>query len=384
MSATDFVLEELRRLEREGVLRAPERGDARDRLEGELRSRGRRLVDVSSNDYLGLGAQGVSRETFATRPHRAGAGASRLVFGTTEDHDLLEQDLATWLGYPGALLFSSGYAANLGVLSALCGPGDLLVSDALNHASIIDGARLSRATVRVVPHLDVAAFAAALAAPARRRFVVTEAYFSMDGDGPDLPALARVVAEANAFWILDEAHSLGVFGPEGRGLAAAAGLRPDVLVGTLGKSFGLHGAFVTTTDPVRTLLWNRARSFVFSTATSPLLTALARVRLAAVRAADPERQHLHDLAVAAQRRCAEARLPLPTDRPGPILPVLLGDPARATRVAALLLEHGFLARAIRPPTVPQGTARLRLVLHANHSPSEIDQLLDLTLRACAG
>jgi len=382
VSATDFVVEELRRLEREGVLRVPDRAEERAHLCETLRARGRRLVDVSSNDYLGLGARDVSRETLPEAPRPAGAPSSRLVFGTREDHDLLEEELAAWLGFPTALLFSSGYAANVGVLTALCGPEDLLVSDALNHASIIDGARLSRATVRVVPHLDLPAIARALTAPARRRFLITEAYFSMDGDGPDLAALSQLTQKAGACWILDEAHSLGVFGPRGRGLAAAAHVVPDVLVGTLGKAFGLHGAFVATTDPVRTLLWNRARSFVFSTATSPLLAWLARARLATVRDADPAREHLRALALSAQRHCAEAGLTLPTDRPGPILPVLLGDADRATRIAATLRDLGYLARAIRPPTVPPGTDRLRLVLHADHSSSEVDELLDVTLRAC--
>ncbi len=376
----DFVTEELYRLEQEGVLRVPDRASDRVALEERLLARGRRVVDACSNDYLGFGAQDVSRETIPSPGPPAGGRASRLVFGTDPDHDRLEDELADWLAYPTTLLFSSGYAANLGVLVALAGPGDLIVSDALNHASIVDGARLSRATISVVPHRDLAAVDRALAAPARRRFLVTEAYFSMDGDGPDLLPLASLVTRHGAFWILDEAHSLGVFGPEGRGLAAAAGVNPHLLVGTLGKSFGLHGAFVATTPSVRTLLWNRARSFVYSTATSPLLARLARARLTAVRGAESARRHLLALAEAAHRRCANAGLATPTNIPGPILPVPLGDADRARAVADALCDHGFLVRAIRPPTVPPGTARLRLVLHADHSASEVEELLDLTLR----
>ena len=383
VAVTDFVMEELQRLEREGLLRVPDCAADLAALEERLLARGRRVIDACSNDYLGFGARDVSRETLSAPAPPAGARASRLIFGTTDDHDRLEQELATWLGYPTTLLFSSGYAANLGVLAALCGPGDLIVSDALNHASIVDGARLSRASIAVVPHRDLAAFDRALRAPARRRFVVTEAYFSMDGDAPDLPALASLVTRHDACWILDEAHSLGVFGPEGRGLAAAAGVMPHLLVGTLGKAFGLHGAFVAAAAPLRTLLWNRARSFVYSTATSPLLARLASNRLSAVRAAAPARRHLLALAQAAHRRCADAGLVAPTNIPGPILALPLGHPDRARAIAQALCDDGFLVRAIRPPTVPPGTARLRIVLHADHSASDVDELLDLTFRAAA-
>ncbi|MBN2194044.1 MAG: 8-amino-7-oxononanoate synthase [Polyangiaceae bacterium] len=382
MSATDFVEEELRRLELAGQLRIPDSAADQAVLAQHLAAQGRPVIDVSSNDYLGFARQSVSRETLPDPACRAGAGASRLIFGTHPAHDLLETELARWLGYPTALLFSSGYAANVGVLSALAGPGDLIVSDALNHASIIDGCRLSRAEVRVVPHRSISAVAQALQAPARRRFVVTEAYFSMDGNGPDLRALAHLVRESQSVWILDEAHSLGVFGPQGRGLAAEALVTPDLLIGTLGKAFGLQGAFVATHPLLRTLLWNRARSLVYSTATSPLLATLARLRLPEVVAATPARAHLAALATEAHLRLRDLSLPTTADRPGPILPVLVEPPELATQAAMALRQNGFLARAIRPPTVPPGTARLRLVLHSDLTFPDLSRLLHATATAC--
>jgi 8-amino-7-oxononanoate synthase len=222
-----------------------------------------RLLDLCSNDYLGYGAEAWPNPAVA----RSGAGASRLVSGSDPSHEEAEVTLASWLGAEAALLFSSGYAANTGVLAALARPGDIIVSDALNHASIIDGCRLSGASVRVVPHGDAAAVDAALAAStgAAHRWVVTEAYFSMDGDSPDLPSLRTICDRRDAALIVDEAHALGVFGPRGTGLCAAAGVRPDVLVGTASKALGLQGAFVVGPRRLRLWLWNRARSFVFST-----------------------------------------------------------------------------------------------------------------------
>jgi 8-amino-7-oxononanoate synthase len=279
------------------------------------------LVDARSNDYLGLAGRGVSRET--TGP--IGAGASRLVSGSHTEHRELEGELAEWLGFEDCLLFSSGYAANLGVISALAGPGEIVLSDALNHASIIDGCRLSRAEVVVLPHRDVGALERALEASRGVRWVVTESYFGMDGDSPDLVALRRICDAHEAALIVDEAHAIGVFGPEGRGLSAALGVTADVLVGGMGKALGIHGGFAACAGVYREWLWNRARSLVFSTAPSPLLCALASGRVQQVRRAEPERAHLRQLEQRLSERLSQAGVETPPGRHGPLFPVILGS-----------------------------------------------------------
>lgn len=318
------------------------------------------LIDVCSNDYLGLGRQVVSRETAGT----SGAGASRLIGGTTQPHEELERALADWVGMPQTLLFSSGYAANVGAISSLAGPGHVVISDELNHASIIDGCRLSRARVVVVPHRDTAAVARALGSlgadePA---WVVTESYFSMDGDSPDLPALRNLCDAAGAALYVDEAHALGVFGSQGAGLCHVSRVKPDVLVGTLGKAVGVQGAFVAARGLVLDYLWNHARSFVFSTAPSPVLTAVALDNLRRVRAAELARRRLETLST----RLREALGPrLASSQHGPVFPIVVGTPERAARLVSKLREVGFFAVSIRPPTVPAGTSRLRVSLRAN-------------------
>jgi 8-amino-7-oxononanoate synthase len=325
---------------------------------------------LCSNDYLGLAAQPSPRAPL-------GAGASRLVSGERSEHEALERALATWLGTERALAFSSGYAANVGTLSALAGAGDLLLSDRLNHASIIDGARLSRAEIHVYPHLDVEAVRRALRAmrdsPRRRAWVVTESYFSMDADSPDLGALRSVCDEAGAALVVDEAHALGVFGPEGRGLCAENGVVPDVLLGTLGKAFGASGAFVAGCEALIAWLWNRARSFVFSTGMSPVVAAGARQNLE-LSIREPERR-ARALARAAELRSGVERLGIHALGHGVIVPCVVGDARAALRISAKLCEQGVFASAIRPPTVPEGTARLRLTATAGHTSRHIGRAL---------
>jgi 8-amino-7-oxononanoate synthase len=335
------------------------------------------LLDLCSNDYLGY-----ARDPWPELGVRSGAGASRLVTGNLGEHMDAEGALASWLGTESALLFSSGYAANVGVLTALAGPGDLIVSDALNHASIIDGCRLSGASVRVTPHLDLDAVARALSAgPARRRWVVTESYFSMDGDSPDLAGLRAVCDAHDAALILDEAHALGVFGPEGRGLAASAGVQPDVLVGTAGKALGLHGAFVVGSRSLCRWLWNRARSFVFSTGISPALAAAIRARVIRVRADAAARARVHAAAQRIRGALAETQGADRVRGHGPIIPWVIGDPAAAVAASGRLRERGILARPIRPPTVPAGTSRLRITATAALSEAELAMAVDALRQA---
>jgi 8-amino-7-oxononanoate synthase len=285
---------------------------------------------------------------------------------------------------PGSLLFTSGYAANLGLISAVGTSDSVILSDRLNHASIIDGCRLSRARVEVIPHLDIGALAAALArtGEARARWVVTESCFSMDGDGPDLRALRRLCDDHGAGLIVDEAHALGVFGPAGAGRCAEANVTPDALVGTLGKAIGTQGAFVAGSPRLRELLWNRARSFVFSTATSPALAELTLLHVQRVRTADDLRIRLRSAVNRLRARLAQLAVPVEAGLGGPILPIVVGDNAVALRIAEELRGAGILAQAIRPPTVPPGAARLRLTVSAAWPDEAIERVALAVARAC--
>jgi 8-amino-7-oxononanoate synthase len=340
-------------------------------------------VDVSSNDYLGYGRLPVSRET--SRGPRTGAGASRLIFGTHPEHLALERRLADWVRAPGALLFASGYVANLSAISALVHPGDLIVSDQLNHASIIDGCRLARAKVSIVSHCDLEAISDALAQPTNgRRWVLTESYFSMEGDSPDLTALRDLCTRKGAYLMVDEAHALGVFGPQGAGLCARAGVIPEVLVGTLGKAVGAQGAFVAGSDVLCDFLWNRARGFVFSTAPSPYLCSLVAENVARAQEDESGRRRLGALCDRFEAALSASGVELPSRRHGPIFPVLVGSPERALRIARGLREHGFLAQAIRPPTVPLGASRVRITLHADLRDEDVIRLAARVSELCAG
>jgi 8-amino-7-oxononanoate synthase len=336
------------------------------------------LVSFASNDYLGLASHPAVLTAAAEAAIREGfgAGAARLVTGDLPAHRALERDLAIYLGRPSALLFPTGYQANIGVLGALAGPADLIASDALNHASLIDGCRLSRATVAIYAHADADAALAALARPGafRRRFLITESLFSMDGDVAPLAKLAEAAKINDAVLVVDEAHALGVLGPAGAGLCAQAGVDPDVLIGTLGKAFGSAGGFVTGSAPLRNYLLNRARTFIFTTALPPPVAAAAGAGLQI--AAGPEGD-LRRARLASNRRrllaSLEPRSILPAASPvGPIIPLILGADARALAIARLLRARGIFVPAIRPPTVPEGTARLRVTLSSEHSDAEID------------
>jgi 8-amino-7-oxononanoate synthase len=317
-----------------------------------------------ANDYLGLAA--ISVETSGN----PGAAASRLIVGERAEHAALERAVSEWLGTENALVFTSGYAANVGLISALAGRGDLIVSDERNHASIIDGARLSRAHVEVVPHLEPTAVERALSShPGGHRWVVTEGYFSMDADSPDFPALREICDASDAALIVDEAHSIGVLGPNGRGVAAQQGVVPDALVGTFGKALGAGGAFVAGSSLLVDWLWNRARSFVFSTGLSPLV---AQCALRGIQTAQARPELRTRTAQVAQTLRAElAALGKPAAGYGHILPVLFGTPHAAMDAMARLGELGMQVQAIRPPTVAAGTSRLRIAASARHSEQDV-------------
>ena len=374
----DETLEELRAA---SLFRDAEDGAVRRSVAAAAEHAGLSLLDASSNDYLGFAQRSVSRETVA----HPGAGASRLIHGSTAEHGRLEAELANWVNSDTALLFSSTYAANLGVISALGVAGSVVHSDSMNHASIIDGARLAKADVRVFPHLELEALESALKQHrgSRACWVVTESYFSMDGDGPDLPALRELCNRHDACLIVDEAHALGVFGPGGAGRCAAAAVKPDILIGALGKAVGTHGGFVAGSSQLRTFLWNRARSFVFSTAPSPLLAQQTEAHVRLARRADALRTALAERAAELRAQLRAARLPLAPDSFGPIVSVILGGNEQVLNAARRLQQVGILAQAIRPPTVPVGGARLRLTVKATFSAAEITRLAQAVTEACA-
>jgi 8-amino-7-oxononanoate synthase len=282
------------------------------------------------------------------------------------------------VGQEESLLFSSGYAANVGLISSLPQRGDTVFSDACNHASIIDGCRLSAAETTVYPHLDLSALAVLLRErrPGGHSFIVTESYFSMDADSPDLSELRAMANQHDAALIVDEAHAIGIFGPLGAGLSAQHAVAPDIVVGTLGKAVGLQGAFVAGPRIVRSWLWNRARSFVYSTATMPTLARQTLLHVKHIQANDGARARLMRHAEQIRTAVAELGLAVPPDSHGPIIPVLLGSVERALDAAQAFRAKGILAYPIRPPTVPKDSARLRLTVTASMSDAAFAHLLD--------
>lgn len=341
---------------------------------------GRELVVFCSNDYLGLAADPrvTAALVRAASVWGTGAGAAHLVTGHTREHHALEESLADFTGRERALLFSTGYMANLGVVSALAGRGDLVAEDRRNHASLIDAARLSGARVRRYTHGDARAAGRRLGSgPQGRRLLVTDGVFSMDGDLAPLNALAAEAGRYGAWLMVDDAHGLGVLGPEGRGSVAAAGLdagEVPVLVGTFGKALGTFGAFVAGSADLVEMLVQKARTWIYTTAPPPALAAATRAALEIAREEGWRRRHLEALIVRFRAGAAALGLPL-SPSPSPIQPVVLGHPRRALALADGLAERGYWVGAIRPPTVPAGSARLRVTLSAAHSPEQVDGLL---------
>lgn len=332
------------------------------------------LLHLCSNNYLGLADDAEIRAQLANAATTwGGAGASRLVSGSTRPHRDAEESLAAYVHLDDARVFSSGYAANVGAISGLVGPGDVVFSDALNHASLIDGCRLSRAKVVIYPHRDLDALASLLAEhrpAANAALIVSDAIFSMDGDAAPIRELRALADHHSAGLLIDEAHALGVIGEDGSGLCALLGVRPDVITGMLGKSFGTAGAFVAGSIDCCRLLESAARSYVFSTAMHPALAAIIPYLVERLRNANGARtqlrQHIRTLAQAIKHPLPDQDLLL-----SPILPLILGENATALAVAQNLRDQGIFIRAIRPPTVPVNTARLRIVPIATHSQADI-------------
>ena len=335
---------------------------------------GKACVNFCSNDYLGLAgdpriAKAAQR---ALEDNGTGSGAAALVSGYNAEHRKLEEALAAYTGYPRALLFSSGWAANLGVLRAVLRREDTLVADELNHASLIDGGRLSGARYVRVRHADPAAYAAALAGT-QGALVATDSVFSMDGDRAPLAELASLCRARDATLMADDAHGFGVLGASGLGTLAET--RPDIYVATLGKALGVAGAFVAGSETLVDYLVQRARSWVFSTAPPPALAAAARCALGIVQAEGERREQLAARVLEFRDGAAARGIALSASTTA-IQPLVLGDEARALALSAALLQRGFWVAAIRPPTVPPGTARLRITFSAAHTRTQVQGLLD--------
>jgi 8-amino-7-oxononanoate synthase len=346
----------------------------------EVRVDGTTYLSFCSNDYLGLAnhPQIVAAFHRGLDEYGAGSGAAHLITGHSRAHQQLEEELAGFVQRPRALLFSTGYMANLGVMQALLGHGDRVFQDRSNHASLLDGARLSGARLVRYQHADISDLETRMhAANAGEYLLATDGVFSMDGDVAPLAELAGAAAQHAAWLLVDDAHGLGVVGPQGRGSVAQAGLGIDqvpILMGTLGKAFGSFGAFVAGSEELIDTLVQQARTYIYTTATPAAVAVATRTALQLVREEDWRREHL--AALVQRFRAAAGQLGLGLCNSNtPIQPLLVGDAGTALQYSEALRGQGILVTAIRPPTVPAGTARLRITFSAAHSEAQVDRLL---------
>ena len=348
-----------------------------------LRVEGRDLLNFCSNDYLGLAADSriVSAFRDALAFWGAGSGASHLVCGHTAAHEELEEALANFTGRPRALLYSSGYAANVGVINALLSEGDFVFEDRLNHASLLDGGWISRAKFSWYEHVDVADLRAGLVeveSEPTRKLIVSDATFSMDGDLCPLDALIAMANERGAWLMVDDAHGIGVHGAGGVGLVDPAHYSTEdvpILIGTLGKAFGVAGAFVAGDDALIETLLQRSRNYIFTTAMPSAMAAAISASLKIVQEEEWRRERIRQLVTRFREGASELGFALlPSE--SPIQPLVVGDPGVAVEMSQKLEQNGCLCTAIRPPTVPVGTSRLRITLTAAHKPQDVDDLLE--------
>jgi 8-amino-7-oxononanoate synthase len=380
-SLEQVLASELETLTRAGLRRALHR--VQQRAGCHVIVDGHPALDFSSNDYLGLASDPrlAAAGAAVLAADTTGAAAARLISGNHPLHEALEVELATYKQADAALLFGSGYLANIATIPALVGRDDIIYADALNHASLIDACRLSRAHVRVFPHADPDALDVAMAADGahvRRRLVVTDGVFSMDGDRAPLDRIVSLARHYGAWTYVDDAHATGVLGRHGRGSAEHWGVegQVDVVMGTLGKAFGVMGAFVTGSRTLVEYLLNRARAFVFTTASPPALAAAASTALRIARSESWRRERVRAVAHQIRAGLAARARPVAGDPDGHIIPVPVGDAGMVVRVGAALRERGLLVGAVRPPTVPPGTSRLRITASAAHSDADVDALLE--------
>jgi 8-amino-7-oxononanoate synthase len=351
-----------------------------------LQVEGKALVNFCSNDYLGLASHPeiAAALKVGVDQYGTGSGASHLISGHSSAHQQLEDQLAEFTGRPRALLFSTGYMANMGVINALVGRHDLVLEDQLNHASLLDGGHLSRADYKRYKHNNLQQLDYLLGnSTASRKLIVTDGVFSMDGDLAPLPQLSELAAQHNGWLMVDDAHGMGVLGATGAGLVEQQGLSVEqvpVLMGTLGKSFGTFGAFIAGSEALIETLIQFARTYIYTTALPPAIAAASSASLAIVRREHWRREHLQSLIQRFRSGAQQLGLQL-MDSQTPIQPVLINNDQLVMQINQQLRSRGFMVGAIRPPTVPAGSGRLRITLSANHSHQQIDQLLD-NLQAC--
>ena len=351
---------------------------------------GRSLINFCSNDYLGLASHPDISLALkqAADLYGTGSGASHLVSGHSVVHQKLEEQLAQYTGRPRALLFSTGYMVNMGVINALVGRRDLVLQDQLNHASLLDGGRLSQADFKRYKHVDMASLEQRLEqSSAERKLIVSDGVFSMDGNLAPLSEISTLAKKHNAWLMVDDAHGVGVLGPQGGGLVEQLGMnlkQVPVLVGTLGKSFGTFGAFVAGSEALIETLIQFSRSYIYTTALPPAVAAATLASLKIVRQESWRRDKLVQLVTRFRRGAEQIGLQLGGSNT-PIQPVLINNDAKVMQVGQSLRDAGFLVGAIRPPTVPVGTGRLRITFSADHSEEQVDQLVaaldSLNLRA---
>jgi 8-amino-7-oxononanoate synthase len=341
-----------------------------------IRTNGKEVINFSSNNYLGLAGHPEVVQAAMESAGRYGAGstASRLIAGNTELHMELEDFIAAWKGTEAAVVFGSGYQANVGILSALADREDLIISDQYNHASIIDGCRLSRAKVLIYPHRDVDKIEHFLKLDGfRRKLVVTESVFSMDGDWTPLKEINDLCKRWGASLMVDEAHATGVFGPHGQGLAAELGVVPEIQMGTLGKAVGTAGAYVAGSRDLVELVINKARSLIYTTAGPPgvIGASLAALKIIASLEGQKRRKRLKENSRLFQELLAgEGRLCTDSSH---IVPIVIGESTRTMEVSEACLDAGVFAHGIRYPTVPEGTARLRFTLMSDHTAEDLSK-----------
>lgn len=373
----DFVLEELRALKSSALLRECKT------IEGaqgpSLQINGKSYLSFCSNNYLGLANHPTIKQAAIEAIHHYGwgTGASRLVSGNMTLHQELERKIAEFKGTEAALLFPTGYMANLGSLCALVSKGDMVIGDKLNHASIIDGCRQSGATFRIYPHKDVNKLESLLQRSSgyRRRLVITDSVFSMDGDTAPLPEIAAIAKKYDAILMVDDAHATGVFGKQGKGLVEHYGLegKIDIIMGSFSKAIGSVGGFIAGSKDLIEFLKNKARPFMYTTALPPAVCAASLAGLTLIREDPSLLDKLWKNINYLKSQLSECMNPNTVE--SPIVPLIVGSAEDAVTVSMKLYEHGILIPAIRPPTVSPGTSRLRISLMATHTEGDIDQLL---------
>ncbi len=375
----DWLNPELRKLSDESLLRY--RVSSQPLPQGKIQRDGKELWNFAGNDYLGLASDQrlVSAAIQAAEEYGIGARASALVSGRMPIHVELEQKLCELKKSEAALLFPTGYAANVGTICALVGAGDVVFCDRLNHASLVDGSRLSKAKFRVYPHCDMNVLEAELkkASVFRRKLIVTDSLFSMDGDVAPVVELTQLAERYNAMLLVDEAHATGVFGPTGAGLVEEAGVTSVNLVsiGTFSKALGAQGGFVTGSNELIEWIWNTARTQMFSTALAPPLCAAVISALEIIQQEPERREWLSEQSQHVQNELRAQGWPVPENVSGPIIPVITRDTTKTMQLARELQAHGVLVAAIRPPTVPNGTSRLRISLSYAHQGSGVNSLV---------